>query len=497
MQTTDRIASPVTGWPRALPILLLLVILSFLATGETRSQTSPTIDSARALIAAGRTVEAGKFLRDAIDREGESASLLRLLGDAGAVSGNFEEAIEWYSKAARLTDCDTCHADLDSLASFSLRAGKLDDAEEQARRAKSRRSPVADATLAAVCHARGAELITRHDLEGALSRYREGLKIHEDTAGYAGLLRCYFLLHRKEEYLKLAESLLPRYPAFQGAKDYLCAYYLTAGRELETVGMDSSALGVYGLCLETDPSRAAEAALAIGRVWLKLRDTARALEYYSNASADERFATEGTREGAKIYAARKQFREAILLLQNGISRYPADHAAWSDLAGYLLDAGMRWEAIEADRISAKLGNKASEQRLRANYLATEPVNVARFRWLTEDPFAQTWKDPARFAGRVDPPDFIPVDVQPVPIFQANPDYPEVARRAGIEGTIWVKLLVDRSGIVVKAVVMKSDNSIFEESALRAGLQWRFRPARLDGEPIAVWAAVPFRFKLNR
>lgn len=97
----------------------------------------------------------------------------------------------------------------------------------------------------------------------------------------------------------------------------------------------------------------------------------------------------------------------------------------------------------------------------------------------------------------DPPDFVPVEQQPVPVKQVNPEYPEIARRAGVEGTVWVKILVDKEGKAKKAVVMKTDNEIFNESAIEAAKKWVFTPAMMNNGPVAVWAAVPFRFKLNK
>ncbi len=97
----------------------------------------------------------------------------------------------------------------------------------------------------------------------------------------------------------------------------------------------------------------------------------------------------------------------------------------------------------------------------------------------------------------DPPDFVPVEKLPVPVKQVQPEYPEIARRAGVEGTVWVKILVDKEGKSKKAVIMKTDAEIFNEPAIKAALQWVFTPAMMNNGPVAVWAAVPFRFKLNK
>jgi TonB family protein len=96
-----------------------------------------------------------------------------------------------------------------------------------------------------------------------------------------------------------------------------------------------------------------------------------------------------------------------------------------------------------------------------------------------------------------PDDFVLVDAQPLPIKEVPPKYPAEARNAKIEGTVWIKCLVGKDGKVTKPIVMKSDASVFDKAAIAAVLQWTFSPAWLKGKPIAVWVAIPFRFKLNK
>ncbi len=93
--------------------------------------------------------------------------------------------------------------------------------------------------------------------------------------------------------------------------------------------------------------------------------------------------------------------------------------------------------------------------------------------------------------------FYAVEIRPQVIKQIAPEFPEIARRAGVEGTVWVNCLVDKNGRVKKAIVMKSDNPIFEEPAIEAARQWLFTPAIMNNGPIAVWATVPFKFQLNK
>jgi periplasmic protein TonB len=96
-----------------------------------------------------------------------------------------------------------------------------------------------------------------------------------------------------------------------------------------------------------------------------------------------------------------------------------------------------------------------------------------------------------------PPDFVPVEKTPEPIKKPAPVYPEIARRAGVEGTVWVKIWVDKEGKAKKAQVIKTDAELFNQSAIDAAMQWTFTPAVMNNGPVAVWVSIPFKFKLNQ
>jgi periplasmic protein TonB len=97
-----------------------------------------------------------------------------------------------------------------------------------------------------------------------------------------------------------------------------------------------------------------------------------------------------------------------------------------------------------------------------------------------------------------PPDFVPVEKMPNPLPGNNPPpvYPEIARRAGVEGTVWVKIWVDKEGNPKKALVQKSDAELFNQPAIEAALKWKFTPAIMNNGPVAVWVSIPFKFRLN-
>jgi TonB family protein len=110
-------------------------------------------------------------------------------------------------------------------------------------------------------------------------------------------------------------------------------------------------------------------------------------------------------------------------------------------------------------------------------------------------FASIAADQSAGADTTRPPaDFIDVDTQPAVIVSKDPVYPALALKAGMEGKVWVKIWVDKSGMPRDVVVLKSDAAVFNGSAMEAARQFRFTPARIKGKPVDVWVSVPFRFK---
>ena len=69
-------------------------------------------------------------------------------------------------------------------------------------------------------------------------------------------------------------------------------------------------------------------------------------------------------------------------------------------------------------------------------------------------------------------------------------------RAGLKGTVYVKILVDKDGKPKKAVVIKSTTEIFNDAAVEAAMQFIFTPAVMNNGPVKVWVAIPFKFKLK-
>jgi protein TonB len=70
-----------------------------------------------------------------------------------------------------------------------------------------------------------------------------------------------------------------------------------------------------------------------------------------------------------------------------------------------------------------------------------------------------------------PPDFVPFEKGPQIVKKVQPVYPEIARKAGLEGTVWVKIWVDKAQQSKKVVIQKSASEIFDQAAVDAAKQW--------------------------
>ncbi len=94
-------------------------------------------------------------------------------------------------------------------------------------------------------------------------------------------------------------------------------------------------------------------------------------------------------------------------------------------------------------------------------------------------------------------EFIPVEKEPQIVKSITPTYPEIALLAGIEGSVWVKVLVGKDGKTKRVVVLKEiPKGIFADAATAAAKDFVFTPAIMNSGPVAVWVAIPFKFTIR-
>ncbi|WP_051222165.1 energy transducer TonB [Neptunomonas japonica] len=78
----------------------------------------------------------------------------------------------------------------------------------------------------------------------------------------------------------------------------------------------------------------------------------------------------------------------------------------------------------------------------------------------------------------------------------QPNYPRMATRRGLEGTVMLVLHISAAGLVERVVIDTSSGySILDKAAVKAARQWRFVPAVRAGNAVAAQASIPVRFSL--
>ncbi len=84
---------------------------------------------------------------------------------------------------------------------------------------------------------------------------------------------------------------------------------------------------------------------------------------------------------------------------------------------------------------------------------------------------------------------------PEKVVNVVPVYPPVARAAHIEGYVILEAVIDASGNVTSARVLRG-HPMLDQAALDAVQRWKFTPARLNDEAIPVVMTVTVVFKLQ-
>ena len=98
--------------------------------------------------------------------------------------------------------------------------------------------------------------------------------------------------------------------------------------------------------------------------------------------------------------------------------------------------------------------------------------------------------------------FVAYDDPPKPVggfqtIQDNLVYPELAQKAGIQGTVVVQAKISDKGEVIDTrIIVPLGNSGCNEAAVAAIKAAKWEPAKQRDKPVTVWISIPIRFKLK-
>jgi protein TonB len=88
-----------------------------------------------------------------------------------------------------------------------------------------------------------------------------------------------------------------------------------------------------------------------------------------------------------------------------------------------------------------------------------------------------------------------VSDMPQVLSEVKPVYPKDAKEKELQGSVVMDILIDASGRVRQVSVVEGD-SLFRSGAVEAMKKFLFRPAKVDGKPVAVRIRYSLRFQLE-
>lgn len=216
------------------------------------------------------------------------------------------------------------------------------------------------------------------------------------------------------------------------------------------------------------------------------------------------------RKIGQIQAAKKDYKASISILSSLVKDFPKDpwnHLAFADVsfaAGKIPEAEKSYN--EAKKLNARLWQASVGLANIALKKGDQNAAIIQFEdALKIDPgmmdirrqhvkLVKDNKDPDP-----SPDETISVNKPPYAdnsLIMSKLQYPELAKKAGLEGKVVLRVLVRRNGSVKKFIVENSDSELFNKSAGDAVMKTQFLPAIQNGKPVACWLSVPISFKIR-
>ncbi len=81
------------------------------------------------------------------------------------------------------------------------------------------------------------------------------------------------------------------------------------------------------------------------------------------------------------------------------------------------------------------------------------------------------------------------------VYRVQPEYPEIARQARIQGAVQLRAIISKAG-TIENLTVESGPPMLIPSALKAVRLWRYRPYLLNGEPVEVDTEITVKFILG-
>jgi protein TonB len=88
------------------------------------------------------------------------------------------------------------------------------------------------------------------------------------------------------------------------------------------------------------------------------------------------------------------------------------------------------------------------------------------------------------------------DARPTPVKTPPPEYPTSMKQKGVSGLVALRVDIDETGAVTGCTVSKSSNAEFEQPAINAVKNWKFKPAQKGGAAVKISLILPIKFSVE-
>lgn len=165
------------------------------------------------------------------------------------------------------------------------------------------------------------------------------------------------------------------------------------------------------------------------------------------------------------------------------------------------------QAIQVSFVAPSASQKTSFSAEKRIVSEIKSENALKQKLQNKEESAESKSEKNQFAGkqtsgREDPNATATKSAESEPIFNANylnnpaPYYPQNAKRKGIQGKVFLNVVVKTDGTADSVQISRSSGSNdLDMAALDAVKQWKFIPAKSKGQPVQANVIVPVEFKI--
>jgi len=126
---------------------------------------------------------------------------------------------------------------------------------------------------------------------------------------------------------------------------------------------------------------------------------------------------------------------------------------------------------------------------------TEVQTTINIHYALDGSAGSVGENPGRVDANPPPPLMKDGATAPIPIYQVEPEFSAKARKAKKGGVVTVRMLVDKQGLPQNVHVVHGVGMGLDEKAVEAVKQYKFRPAKKDGQPVEEAINIEVNFKI--